>query len=200
MKLLLRQELKSMVKNIAVLASGSGSNFENLALKSAEIGFEIKVLVTDSPDAFAVKRAEKLNIPSIIVDRSAYSNKQEFEKSIREALSGFDIEYIVLAGFMRIFSAEFINAYKDRIINLHPSLLPSFKGRNGIEDAYNYGVKVTGVTVHYVDAGIDTGKIIAQTAVLVEEDETLHSLEGKIHQVEYELYPAALKKVLDGRV
>ena len=200
MKLLLRQELKSMVKNIAVLASGSGSNFENLALKSAEIGFEIKVLVTDSPDAFAVKRAEKLNIPSVIVDRSAYSNKQEFEKNIREALSGFDIEYIVLAGFMRIFSAEFINAYKDRIINLHPSLLPSFKGRNGIEDAYNYGVKVTGVTVHYVDAGIDTGKIIAQTAVLVEEDETLHSLEGKIHQVEYELYPAALKKVLDGRV
>lgn len=200
MKLLLRQELKSMVKNIAVLASGSGSNFENLALKSAEIGFEIKVLVTDSPDAFAVKRAEKLNIPSIIVDRSAYSNKQEFEKSIREALSGFDIEYIVLAGFMRIFSAEFINAYKDRIINLHPSLLPSFKGRNGIEDAYNYGVKVTGVTVHYVDAGIDTGKIITQTAVLIEEDETLHSLEEKIHQVEYELYPAALKKVLDGRV
>lgn len=189
-----------MVKNIAVLASGSGSNFENLALKSAEIGFEIKVLVTDSPDAFAVKRAEKLNIPSIIVDRSAYSNKQEFEKSIREALSGFDIEYIVLAGFMRIFSAEFINAYKDRIINLHPSLLPSFKGRNGIEDAYNYGVKVTGVTVHYVDAGIDTGKIITQTAVLIEEDETLHSLEEKIHQVEYELYPAALKKVLDGRV
>lgn len=189
-----------MVKNIAVMASGGGSNFENLASKSLENGFAIKVLVTDSPDAFAVNRAEKLNIPSVIVDRSAYSDKQGFEKAIREALSDFDIEYIVLAGFMRILSAEFINAYKNRIINLHPSLLPSFKGRNGIEDAYNYGVKVTGVTIHYVDAGIDTGKIIAQTAVLIDEDETLHSLEEKIHQVEYALYPVALKKVLDGRV
>ncbi len=101
---------------------------------------------------------------------------------------------------MRILSAEFINFYKNRIINIHPSLLPSFKGRNGIEDAYNYGVKVTGVTVHFVDAGIDTGKIIAQTAVIIEEDETLLSLEEKIHQAEYELYPAALKKVLDGGV
>lgn len=189
-----------MVKNIAVLASGGGSNFENLALKSSENGFEIKVLITDSPDAFAVKRAGKLNIPSAIVDRSAYSNKQKFEQGIREALADFDIDYIVLAGFMRILSADFINAYKNHIINLHPSLLPSFKGRNGIEDAYNYGVKVTGVTIHYVDAGIDTGKIIAQTAVLIEENETLHSLEEKIHQVEYDLYPAALKKVLDGRV
>ena len=189
-----------MVSNIAVFASGGGSNFENLALKSAESGFDIKVLIADSPDAFAVKRAEKLNIPSVIIDRGAYADKQKFEKDIREALSGFNIDYIVLAGFMRILSAEFINAYKDRIINLHPSLLPSFKGRNGIIDAYNYGVKVTGVTVHYVDAGIDTGKIIAQTAVIIEEDDTLLSLEEKIHQTEYELYPEALKKVLDGRV
>ena len=189
-----------MVSNVAVFASGGGSNFENLALKSAAAGIEIQVLIADSPDAFAVKRAEKLNIPSVIVDRSAYAGKHEFEKGIREALSEFDIEYIVLAGFMRILSAEFINDFKDRIINLHPSLLPSFKGRNGIEDAYNYGVKVTGVTVHYVDAGIDTGKIIEQTAVIIEEDDTLQSLEDKIHQTEYELYPEALKKVLDRRV
>lgn len=189
-----------MVSNVAVFASGGGSNFENLALRSRESGFDIKVLIVDSPDVFALKRAEKLNIPSIIIDRGAYSSKREFETAIREAVSGFNIDYIVLAGFMRILSAEFINAYKDRIINLHPSLLPSFKGRNGIEDAYNYGVKVTGVTVHYVDAGIDTGKIIEQSAVIIEEDDTLQSLEDKIHQAEYELYPEALKKVLNGRV
>ena len=189
-----------MAGNIAVFASGGGSNFENLALKSADSGFVIKVLITDVPDAFAVKRAEKLNIPYIIVNRSEYSSKQEFETAIREALSDFDIEYIVLAGFMRILSADFINFYKNRIINIHPSLLPSFKGRNGIIDAYNYGVTVTGVTVHFVDAGIDTGKIIAQTAVIIEEDETLESLEEKIHHAEYELYPEALKKVLDRRV
>ena len=189
-----------MVSNIAVFASGGGSNFENLALKSAESGFDIKVLIVDSPNAFAVKRAEKLNIPSIIINRGVYSSKRDFEKAIKKALSDFTVDYIVLAGFMRILSAEFINAYKDRIINLHPSLLPSFKGRNGIEDAYNYGVKVTGVTVHYVDAGIDTGKIIEQTAVIIEEDDTLQSLEEKIHQTEYELYPEALKKVLNGRV
>lgn len=200
MRLLLRLALKLMVKNIAVLVSGGGSNFENLALKSAEAGFEIKILIADSPDAYAVKRAEKLNIPHIIIDRSKYSAKKEFETAVTEAVSNFNIDYIVLAGFMRILSAEFINFYKNRIINIHPSLLPSFKGRNGIEDAYNYGVKVTGVTVHFVDAGIDTGKIIAQTAVIIEEDETLLSLEEKIHQAEYELYPAALKKVLDGGV
>lgn len=189
-----------MVKNIAVFVSGGGSNFENLALKSAESGFEIKVLITDTPDAYAIKRAEKLKIPHIVIDRSKYRTKKEFETAVTKAVSNFNIDYIVLAGFMRILSSEFINAYKDRIINIHPSLLPSFKGRNGIEDAYNYGVKVTGVTVHFVDAGIDTGEIIAQRAVIIEEDETLLSLEEKIHQAEYELYPAALKKVLDGRV
>lgn len=116
------------------------------------------------------------------------------------ALADFEIDYIVLAGFMRILSADFINRYENKIINLHPSLLPAFKGKNGIEDAFNYGVKVTGVTVHFVDAGIDTGKIIDQTAVIIEDGDTLATLEEKIHQTEYELYPAALKKVFDGRV
>lgn len=189
-----------MVNNIAVFASGSGSNFENLALKSEDIGMEIKVLIVDVPDAFAVERAKKLDIPSIVIDRKKYSSKTQFESAVTETLSNFNIDYIVLAGFMRILSADFINQFEDKVINIHPSLLPSFKGANGIEDAYRYGVKVTGVTVHFVDAGIDTGKIIAQSIVVIEENESLTSLEDKIHQVEYELYPLALKKVLDGRV
>lgn len=189
-----------MVKNIAVFASGGGSNFENLVIKSASAGMDIKVLVTDSPDAFAIDRAKRLKIPHVFVERSSYASKHDFEKGLLEALAGYNIDYIVLAGFMRILSAEFINEFEDKIINLHPSLLPSFKGKNGIEDALNYGVKVTGVTVHFVDAGIDTGKIITQSAVLIEDGETLESLEEKIHQTEYDIYPAALKKVFDGRV
>lgn len=189
-----------MVKNVAVFASGSGSNFENIAVKSADIGMNIEVLVTDSPDAYAAVRADKLNIPNVCVARKEFHSKRDFEHGLQEALKDYNVDYIVLAGFMKILSAEFIERYEEKIINLHPSLLPSFKGKNGIEDAFNYGVKVTGVTVHFVDRGIDTGKIIAQTAVTVDEGETLASLEDKIHQTEYELYPAALKKVFNGGV
>lgn len=189
-----------MVNNVAVFASGGGSNFENLALKSDEIGMEIKVLIVDAADAFAIERAKKLDIPYVIIDRKNYSSKTEFESAVTKTLSNFNIDYIVLAGFMRILSADFINTFENKIINIHPSLLPSFKGANGIRDAFDYGVKITGVTVHFVDAGIDTGKIIAQSAVVIEEQESLTSLEDKIHKAEYELYPLALKKVLDGRV
>ncbi|HJG33837.1 MAG TPA: phosphoribosylglycinamide formyltransferase [Jeotgalicoccus aerolatus] len=189
-----------MVKNIAVMASGGGSNFENLAVKSDFLNMKIKVLIIDSPEIYAAERAERLKIPCRIVNRQDFKSKREFEAGIMSALADFEIDYIVLAGFMRILSADFINRYENKIINLHPSLLPAFKGKNGIEDAFNYGVKVTGVTVHFVDAGIDTGKIIDQTAVIIEDGDTLATLEEKIHQTEYELYPAALKKVFDGRV
>ena len=107
------------------------------------------------------------------------------------------MELVILAGFMKILSPNFISKYEDKIINLHPSLLPSFKGREGIKDAFEYGVKVTGVTVHYVDSGIDTGKIIAQEAVVVEDKDTLETLEEKIHEIEYRLYIEALKMVLE---
>src|SRR5699024_5325461 len=123
---------------------------------------------------------------------------ESHEHAILEALHEYEVEYVLLAGYMRILSRHFIQAYEHRIINLHPSLLPSFKGRNGIADAFDYGVKVTGVTIHFVDAGIDTGEIIAQEAIEISENDTLEVLENKIHSLEYELYPRALKKVIEG--
>ncbi|AKG73635.1 phosphoribosylglycinamide formyltransferase [Salinicoccus halodurans] len=187
-----------MAVKVAVLASGGGSNFENLVDHSDEIGIAVQVLITDHSDAYAVKRAEKFGIPAHAFERRKFDSKMAHEQAILEILYEYEVEYVLLAGYMRILSRNFIHAFEHHIINLHPSLLPSFKGRNGIEDAFNYGVKVTGVTIHFVDAGIDTGEIIAQEPIIIGENDTLEMLETKIHRLEYELYPKALKKVIEG--
>lgn len=183
-----------MVTKVAVLASGSGSNFENIA--QSDLDIDIKVLIVDNKDAYAVERAKKLEIPYEIVNRKEMS-KEKFEETILKILKNEAIELIILAGFMKILSKNFISHYENRIVNIHPALLPSFKGKDGIKDAFLYGVKVTGVTVHYVDSGVDTGKIIAQAPVTIESSDTLESLEEKIHEVEYDLYIRALKTVLE---
>ncbi|MFC3419852.1 phosphoribosylglycinamide formyltransferase [Salinicoccus hispanicus] len=188
-----------MAIRVAVLASGGGTNFENLARHASGIGMEIAVLISDKHDAFAITRAQNLGIPHHVHSRKDFDSKAAHEAAILETLSAHDVSYVLLAGFMRILSPHFIETYDHRIINLHPSLLPSFKGRDGIRDAYEYGVKVTGVTIHYVDAGIDTGEIIAQVPVQIEAGDTLEDVENKIHKVEYALYPAAIKKVLKER-
>ena len=180
--------------NVAVFASGSGSNFENLA--TSDLNINIKVLIVDNKDAKAIERAKRLNVPYKIVERTG-KTRDQFEHDILEILKQENVEYILLAGFMKILSAKFIEQYDRKIINIHPSLLPSFKGKDGILDAYNYGVKVSGVTVHYVDSGIDTGEIIDQAPVIIEDDDTLETFEDKIHATEYELYIRALKKVLE---
>ncbi|CAD2070511.1 phosphoribosylglycinamide formyltransferase [Phocicoccus pinnipedialis] len=185
-----------MATNVAILASGSGSNFQNIV--QSDLDISIKVLIVDNPHAYAIERAKNLDVPYRIVDRKQHT-KDSFEKEILTILKEYEVELIVLAGFMKILSPDFISKYEDKIINLHPSLLPSFKGREGIKDAFEYGVKVTGVTVHYVDSGIDTGMIIAQEAVIIEDKDTLETLEEKIHEVEYRLYIEALKMVLEER-
>lgn len=187
-----------MAVRVAVLASGGGTNFENLMNHSGAIGIDVQVLITDHSDAGAVGRAEKAGVPSRIFERHDYDSKAAHEAAVLAALAEFEVEYVLLAGYMRILSSGFIHAYEGRIINLHPSLLPAFKGRKGIEDAFNYGVKVTGVTIHFVDAGIDTGEIIAQKHVLIDAGDTLEMLEDKIHELEYALYPKAVKKVIEG--
>ena len=187
-----------MAVKAAVLASGGGSNFENLVRHAGCIGIDIEVMVTDQQDAHAIRRAGRLGVPVRVFQRGDFESGAAHEHAMTEALHEFEVEYVLLAGYMRILSRHFIEAYEHRIINLHPSLLPSFKGKNGIADAYDYGVKVTGVTVHFVDSGIDTGEIIAQEAIEISENDTLESLEEKIHSLEYELYPKALKKVIEG--
>lgn len=188
--------------NIAVFASGRGTNFEAIikSVKKGLIKANLSLLVCDNPEAPAIKKAQKAGIKVALVKRDEFAGKRSFEDKIIEYLKEHKIELIVLAGFMRLLSPEFVRCYKNRILNIHPSLLPSFKGEEGIKDAFNYGVKVTGVTVHFVDEEMDHGPIVLQAPVEIEKNDTLVSLETKIHKVEHRLYPAAIKLYVEGKL
>jgi phosphoribosylglycinamide formyltransferase-1 len=170
------------------------------AVKKGKIKANLALLVCDNPKAGAIGRAKRAGIKLALVKREDFSSKKDFEAKIIEHLRENKIDLIVMAGFMRMLSAEFVGVYKDRIINIHPALLPSFKGSQAIKDAFEYGIKVTGVTVHFVDEKMDHGPIILQQAVKVEEDDTLESLEAKIHKVEHKLYPKALRLFVEGKL
>lgn len=184
---------------VAVFASGGGTNFENLVRKQEEVGIDIVLLISDYNEAYAIQRAINHDVDYIVVEREKYATKAEFESDILSVMKMYNIEYILLAGFMRILSADFVDRYPRKIINIHPSLLPDFKGADAIGDAFRAGVKETGVTVHFVDAGIDTGEIIAQVPVDVAPEDTLEELENKIHSIEYQLYPQAVRMILAKR-
>lgn len=184
---------------VAVFASGGGTNFENLVRKQEEIGIDIVLLISDYNEAYAIQRAINHDVDYIVVEREKYAAKAEFESDILSVMRMYNIEYILLAGFMRILSADFVGRYPRKIINIHPSLLPDFKGADAIGDAFRAGVRETGVTVHFVDAGIDTGEIIAQVPVDVAPEDTLEELENKVHSIEYQLYPQAVRMILAKR-
>lgn len=185
------------MKKIAVFASGSGTNFENIAKKveSLNIPCSIELLVCDKPGAKVEERAKALQIDSLSLSPKNFPSKKEYEEEILQALKEKEVEFIVLAGYMRLIGETLLKAYEGKIINIHPSLLPAFPGKDAIGQAFKAGVKVAGVTVHYVDEGMDTGPIIAQQAVQLDDNETLESIEEKIHQIEYELYPKTLVKL-----
>lgn len=187
------------MKKIAVFASGSGTNFQAIieAIETGQLNAEIALLVCDKPNAFAIERAKQHNIEVFQFIPKNFENKQAFEKVILEQLQAIHVEWIVLAGYMRLIGETLLGAYEGKIINIHPSLLPSFPGINAIEQAYDAKVKVTGVTIHFVDAGMDTGPIIAQAPVFIEEQDTIEVLRMKIQQVEHQLYPEVLKKLLN---
>ena len=197
------EDHKIMKRNIAVFASGRGSNFIALAKEAQRgrlNGANLALLVCDNPKAPVISAANKLKIKALLVNRSIFTNKKAFEDAIIRHLKENKIELIVLAGFMRILSARFVSLYKNRIINIHPSLLPAFKGAHAIKDAFDYGIKVTGVTVHFVDDKMDHGPIILQREVVVSESETVDSLEEKIHKVEHRIYPEAVSLFIKGRL
>lgn len=181
------------MKNIAVFASGRGTNFSAISreVKKGKIKANLALLICDNPKAGVIARAKRAGIKVGLV---------KTEAEILQRLAEHKIDLIVLAGFMRMLSTDFVRKHKGRIINIHPSLLPSFKGTEGIKDAFNYGVKVTGVTVHFVDELMDHGPIILQAAVRIEEDDTLATLEEKIHKIEHKLYPEAIKLFVEGRL
>lgn len=186
------------MRQIAVFASGRGSNYEAIEkaiLKNKIDGCRVALLVCDKPDAPVLKLAEKFNRKTFVFDPKGYKSKADYEADIVEALRDHKIDLICLAGYMRIVGDTLLKEYKDRIINIHPSLLPSFKGKNGIKDAFEYGVKVFGVTIHYVSKEIDGGRIIAQRAFEYYGDEIVE-LEDRIHKLEHELYPQTIKKLI----
>jgi phosphoribosylglycinamide formyltransferase 1 len=188
--------------NIAVFASGRGSNFSAIikAAKKGKIKGVVALLVCDNPEAGVIKRAKRSGVKAALFLRKDFTSKADFENKIIQTLKDNDIKLIVLAGFMRLLSPEFVKIYSRRIINIHPSLLPAFKGEQAIKDAFDYGVKATGVTVHFVDELMDHGPIILQAAVKIEGTDTLGSLEAKIHKLEHKLYPRAINLFLEGKL
>ncbi len=190
------------MKKIAVFASGRGSNFSAIAraAKKGKLGAELALLVCDQPQAGVIARAKRQKVAVALIKRQDYASREDFEKEIIRCLEESKIDLIVMAGFMRVLGKGLVDKYKNKIINIHPALLPAFKGAHAIGDAFDYGVKVTGVTVHFVDELMDNGPIILQAAVKIEEGDNLESLEAKIHKLEHKLYPQAIKLFLKGKL
>ncbi len=184
---------------LAVFVSGSGSNLQ--AIIDAEIPMvEIALVFSNNPDAYAIERIKKYGIPSLVIDHRGYSSREDYEKEILRSIDPLDIDLIALAGFMRILSPYFVSRFKNRIMNLHPALLPAFAGINSVKQALEYGVKYTGCTVHFVDEGVDTGPIILQSVVPIFEDDTEDSLLERIHEEEHRIYPEAIRLFSEGKL
>lgn len=186
---------------IAVFASGNGTNLQAIidAVRRGELAASIELVVCDRLGAYCLTRAREAGIPYFMFYPRKYPSKAAYEELILHQLTEAGVEYIVLAGYMRIIGLTLLNAYPQRIINIHPSLLPSFPGRDAIGQALDAGVPLTGVTIHYVDEGIDTGPTIAQRPVFIDPGESRESLEQKIHAVEHELYPQVLQEIFTQR-
>ncbi len=184
---------------VAVFASGSGTNLQ--AIIDAQIQtIEISVVFSNKSDAYALERAKTHNIPIEVIDHKGYESREDYDSEVIKVLEPYKLDLLVLAGFMRILSPVFVRAYKGKIVNIHPALLPSFPGINSARQALEYGVKYTGVTVHFVDEGVDTGPIILQSVVEIEDSDTEETLLQKIHKVEHQIYPKALELVSSGQI
>ncbi|MNW36689.1 Phosphoribosylglycinamide formyltransferase [compost metagenome] len=187
---------------IAVFASGQGSNFQTMvdASLSGSLGAEVVLLVCDKSQAPVIERARKAGVESFVFDPKAYARREDYETEIAAELEKRNVDLVVLAGYMRLLTSVLVDRYAGKMINVHPSLLPAFPGKNAIGQAWNYGVKLTGITVHFVDGGMDSGPVIAQQAVEITSEDTLDSLESKIHQAEQQLYPQVVSMFAKGLV
>jgi len=192
---------------IAVLASGEGTNFQELIDLSLTNRFDIdiKILITNKYDAGCITRAKESNIPYKIISSNEFNNKKYFEKEIIDTITKSDVELVVMAGWMKIVSSSFVNTFKDRLINIHPSLLPSYKGNNAIMDALSNGSKITGCSVHYVEAEVDSGSLIMQAALTISDSDNINSISKKLHILEHKILPPSIayagdlirKKIMD---
>jgi phosphoribosylglycinamide formyltransferase-1 len=188
---------------IGVLASGSGTNLQAIIdklHKDENINVQIAVVISDNEHAYALERARRADIPAVFIDMSKFPTRDAFDEEIDKVLRGYGVELVVLAGYMKILQPNFVCKWRNRIMNIHPALLPSFPGTHAVRDALRYGVKVTGVTIHFVDEGVDTGPIIAQVPVPVFDDDTEESLHNRIHVEEHKLYPEVIRLYAEGRI
>ncbi len=187
------------MKKLAIFASGSGTNFEAIinAQKEGMLHADIALLVCDKENAYAIKRALNHNIETLVFNPKQFEDKKAYEEHILNKLEEANIDFIALAGYMRLIGPTLLNAYEGRIVNIHPSLLPAFKGKDAIGQAINYGVTVMGVSIHYVDSGMDTGSIIEQDAFKLYGNETHAEIEEQVHAIEHRLYPRVLERLLN---
>jgi phosphoribosylglycinamide formyltransferase 1 len=187
------------MKKLAVFASGSGTNYEAIvtACEEGKIDAIVEILVCDKANAYVLERAKNHNTPTFVFNAKEYESKEAFETVIVEKLKALNIDLICLAGYMRYIGKVLLDNYEGKMINIHPALLPSFKGAHGIKDAFEFGVKVFGVTVHYVDSGVDSGKIIMQRGFEYYGND-IDEVEAHIHEIEHVLYIEAINKVLKG--
>jgi phosphoribosylglycinamide formyltransferase-1 len=188
-----------MTHRVAVLASGEGTNLQAL-LDHPVVGPWVAAVVSDRPDAPALQRARDRGVRTVTLEPNAYEDRLAYDQALRGLLETLDIDAVVLAGFMRILGPAVLGAFPDRILNVHPALLPAFPGAHAVADAVEHGAKVTGVTVHLVDDQIDHGPIVAQEAVPVLPYDDRDSLETRIHEVEHRLLPSAVRTLVEGRL
>jgi phosphoribosylglycinamide formyltransferase 1 len=186
---------------VAVLASGTGSNLQAiLDSVHGRDGIEVVCVASNKPDATALLRARDAGIETAVFERSDYADRSERDRALGDWLEQRDLGLIVLAGYMELLSEPFVGRFRDRVVNVHPALLPSFPGLDAIGQALDHGVRVTGVTVHFVDEGVDSGPIVLQRAVAIPEDRDRGALEAQIHRVEHELLPEAIRLIAAGKV
>lgn len=188
--------------DLGVLVSGNGSNLQAIldAIEAGKLDARVRLVLSNRESAFALERAKRAQLPALAISHKAYDSREAFDRAMVDALRAHGAEWLVLAGFMRILTPGFLSAFRGRVLNIHPSLLPAFPGVNAIGQALAHGVKVTGCTVHWVEAGVDSGPIVAQRAVPVLASDDEQALAERIHGAEHELYVQTLAELAAGRV
>jgi phosphoribosylglycinamide formyltransferase-1 len=192
----------SNLLKLGVLISGNGSNLQSIIdhIEKGSLTAVIKIVISNNPNAYGITRAKKHGIPFVVLKNGDFKNKEEFDLELIRILESKCVDLVILAGFMRIISPTILKAFPQKIMNIHPALLPSFPGIHGQKQALEYGVKISGCTVHFVDEGVDTGPIIMQKAVQVFDDDTEETLAARILTDEHRIYPQAIQLFAEGKI
>jgi phosphoribosylglycinamide formyltransferase-1 len=187
---------------LGILISGNGSNLQSIIdyIEKGSLKATIKIVISNNPDAYGLTRAKKHGIPVVILKNGDFINKEDFDLELINILKNNSVDLVILAGFMRVLTPTFLKAFPQKIMNIHPALLPSFPGIHGQKQALEYGVKLSGCTVHFVDEGVDTGPIIIQSAVQVFDDDTEEALAARILKEEHRIYPQAIQFFAEGKI